>query len=274
MENIIEVSTETFEFDVIQQSADLPVVVDFWAPWCAPCRMLGPLLEKLAGDPAYAFVLAKVNVDENPDLSRRFQVRGIPAVKAFVSGQVVAEFTGVQPENKLRQWLQKLTPSELDDELAEADSLLATRHWAAAEKAYRQILLNHPDHPQTMLNLARALLAQGKGCEAVGYLQDCTDGKAYAEAQRLTPLATFLCGASTAVGDDAPPLEMQSRRAAHLFMRGNIEAAMDGLLDVLRQDKQYNRGAAKNVMLAIFALLGEEDERTQNYRRELATVLF
>lgn len=274
MENIIDVSTETFEFDVIQQSANVPVVVDFWAPWCGPCRTLGPVLEKLAGDPTFDFVLAKVNVDDNPTLSQRFQVRGIPAVKAFVNGQVVAEFTGVQPEGKLRQWLQDLTPSDLDQTLAEAQSLLATRHYGRAEDAYRQILLAHPEHPQAMLNLAYALLAQGKGCEAIGYLQDCTDGAAYVQAEKLMPLAEFLCRVATAVDEDVPPLEMQYRQAARLFMRGNVEAAMDGVLDVLRQDKQYNGGEAKAVMVAIFALLGDGDERTQRYRRELASVLF
>ena len=146
MENIIEVSTATFEFNVIQQSANVPVVVNFWAPWCGPCRMLGPLLEKLAGgDPAFDFVLAKVNVDENPDLSRRFRVQGIPAVKAFVNGQVVAEFTGVQPEPRLRQWLQQLTPSAVEQALAEAHSLLATHQWAEAEAAYRRMPFPHAE---------------------------------------------------------------------------------------------------------------------------------
>jgi putative thioredoxin len=275
MENIIEVSTATFEFDVIEQSASTPVVVDFWAPWCGPCRMLGPVLEKLAGDPAFDFVLAKVNVDENPDLSRRFRVQGIPAVKAFVNGQVVAEFTGVQPEPRLRQWLQQLTPSVAEQALAEAHSLLATHQWAEAEEAYRQILLEHGEHPQTLLSLGSALLAQGKGCEALGYLQDCPDGAAYAQAERLLPLAEFLCRAATADDDEeAAPLELQYRQAARLCMRGNLEAALDGVLDVLRQDKRYRRGEAKAVMLAVFALLGDHDARTQSYRQELASVLF
>ncbi|MCP5096178.1 MAG: tetratricopeptide repeat protein [Chloroflexi bacterium] len=273
-ENIIDVSEATFQTDVIEQSNKIPVVVDFWAPWCAPCRMLSPILEKYANDPDYNFILAKVNVDENPQLSIEFNVQGIPAVIAFIDEQVVSEFTGALPDPRVRSFLEDLIPSEIEEALDAAHSLLATHHWADAEDALREVLADYPEHPSTILNLGRALLAQGKGCEAIGYLQDCTDGNEHLLAGKLMPLATYLCQAATEwqEAEDIPPIEALYRRAAHLFDQGNVAAAMDGLLDVLRQDKRYKK--AKEIVLATFTLLGDEDTLTQSYRRELAVILF
>jgi putative thioredoxin len=276
-ENIIDVSEATFETDVIQQSQNKPVVVDFWAPWCGPCRMLGPLLEKLAADPELDFVLAKVNVDENPQLSMRYQVQGIPAVKAFVDGEVADEFVGAQPEQRVRQFIEKLVPSEVDLAFREASSLLATRHWSEAEDAFRAILEEHPRHNKARLGLARALMAQGSGCEALELLELSRETAAIVSVERLTPLASYLCQISSTsdeINDQTDPIEAQYVQAGRLLQRGNLEAALDGYLDVLRQDKRYRDGEPKDIMLGIFELLGDDDPLTHSYRRELAMVLF
>ncbi|MEZ4594144.1 MAG: thioredoxin [Chloroflexota bacterium] len=271
---IIDVNEETFIEDVLEQSEALPVIVDFWAPWCGPCRMLSPILERLAADPNLNFVLAKVNVDNNPNLSMQYRVQSIPAVLAFVDGDVADEFMGVQPEPKIRQFIQQLIPSELDEALDDAESLLATRHWAKAEQMLRDLIDEHPERPYVALNLAKALLAQGEGCEARDFLKTVKDGQELIEAEKLLPLATYLCLIAEDLTDEAElsPLEIQYRQGARLISRGNLEAAMDGLLDVLRQDKRY--GQARQVMLALFALLGDDDDLTQTYRTELASVLF
>lgn len=276
IDNIIEVTEATFDQDVIERSIEIPVVVDFWAPWCGPCRVLGPVLEKLAKDPDLNFVLAKVNVDENPAISMAYQVQGIPAVIAFLDGEPVSNFVGVQPEPQIRKFIEELVPSEVDIAINDANSLLAIRQYNEAEKAYREVLRQFPGHPTAMLNLGQALIAQGKGCEAIGYLQDCTDGLAYTKAQTLLPLAEYLCKVDTTWDDldDVTPLEAQYRQAAHLLKRGNYAAGLDGLIDILRQDKRYDKGNAKAVILALFDLLGEGDDLTQTYRRELASVLF
>ncbi len=273
--NIIDVTDGTFEFEVIQRSFELPVVVDFWAPWCSPCRVLGPILERLAEDPTYDFVLAKVNVDDNPAISRHFQVQGIPAVKAFSHGEVVAEFVGAQPEARVRQFIEKLIPNEADLAFREANSLLLTRHWRDAEDAMRELLDEFPNYEPAKLALARALLMQGLGCEAQDYLKQIA-GDRYAQAQTLLPLARYLCRVDSAVDEDLSleSIEMQYRQAGRLWQRGKIEAALDGWIDVLRQDKRYRKGEPKDVILSVFELLGEGDPLTQAYRSELAMVLF
>ena len=271
---IIDVNEETFIQDVLEQSEELPVIVDFWAPWCSPCRMLSPILEKLAADPSLNFVLAKVNVDNNPNLSMQYRVQSIPAVLAFLDGEVADEFIGVQPEPKIRQFIQQLIPSELDEALGDVESLLATRHWAKAEQLLRELAEENAQRPDVSLNLAKALLAQGEGCEARDFLQAIKDGQELIEAEKLLPLANYLCliAEDLTEEEDLPALEIQYRQGARLINRGNLEAAMDGLLDVLRQDKRY--GEARQVMLAMFALLGENDDLTQTYRAELGSVLF
>jgi putative thioredoxin len=276
-ENIIDVHESTFERDVIQKSFEQPVVVDFWAAWCGPCRMLGPVLERLANEPNSNFVLAKVDVDANPGLSMRYGVQGIPAVKAFRDGQVAGEFVGAQPEPMVRQFLKGIAPSEADNALSAAEDLLASRKYAEAEPRFQQLLADDPDNSVAKIGLARALVGQGKGCQAAGYLKELqSDSAIFDQVERLLPLADYLCDAAehTDEEQEVTVVEAQYRHAARLLSDGKVAPALDGLLEVLRYNKEYRDGQAKAAMLGIFEFLGDDDPTTGAYRREMASVLF
>jgi putative thioredoxin len=274
-EYIVDVDEKTFESEVVLRSHEVPVIVDFWATWCGPCRTLGPLLERLTIEGGGTFRLAKVNVDENPSLAIRFGVQGIPAVKAFKNGDMVSQFVGAQPEPLVRRFISEIVPGEADKALDEARSLLATRQWVDAENAFRQIFEKEDTNSAAALGVVHSLLMQGRGSEALKILNNFPAGEEWATAEQLKPLATLV----SEVESDGPypaddPLAASLYQAGRLVVSGNHAAAMDGMLDILRQDKRYREGLVKEVMLGIFILLGDEDQMTRDYRNELASVLF
>ena len=274
-EHILDVDESTFEREVIERSYEVPVVVDFWAAWCGPCRVLGPVLERLAIVAGGSFRLAKVDVDASPNLAIRFGVQGIPAVRAFRQGEVAAEFAGAQPESAVRRFLERIAPSEAGQAVEKAASLLATRHWPEAEAAFRAVLDREESDSRAALGLTHALLMQGRGIEALEILDHFPPGQEWAAAERLKPLASLLASVDRGETEESgDPLTAQLYRAIRLVARGNLPAAMDGLLDILRQNKTYRKGLPKDLLLALFALLGEGDPLTREYREELASVLF
>lgn len=272
--NIKNVSEATFERDVIQLSRQKPVVVDFWAPWCGPCRMLGPILERLAAEPGANWTLAKINTDQNPNISMQYGIRGIPAVKAFRDGKVINEFVGALPEPRVRQFIKAIAPSATDISLEGAKQLLADRKWTEAETAFRGITNQEPNNTAARLGLARALLHQGKGCPAEATLKDFPVSPEYGAAEKLRPLAQYLCQMSNGRPAGSSEADNNYRQAAVLLGQHEYSAALYYLLSVLRQDKNYEGGRAKEVMLGVFELLGDNDPLTQEYRRQMAAVLF
>ena len=274
-EYILDVDEATFESEVILRSHDIPVVVDFWAPWCGPCRILGPLLERLAIEAGGRFLLAKVNVDENPSLSVRYGVQGIPAVKAFKQGQVETEFVGAQPEPVVRSFIGNLAPTEAEVAVENARSLLVTHHWEQAEASFREISIMDETNAPAALGLLESLLMQGKGEEALRIINVFPAGNEWATVERHKPLAALLAE----VEENGPrdlddPLAAELYQGARLIGLGNLPAAMDGMLDILREQKDYRDGLPKKVLLALFAIIGDQDTLTQQYRDELASVLF
>lgn len=272
---IFDVDETTFETEVLMRSHEVPVVVDFWAPWCGPCKIVGPTLERLTIEAGGAIRLAKVNVDHNPQLAIRYGVQGIPAIKAFKNGDVEAEFVGAQPEPVLRRFIKNLAPSEAEKAVEKARSLLVTRHWPEAENAFRAVLDQDDANASAALGLVESYLMQGKGSAALRLIEHFPSGTEWATAERLRPLA----GLIAQVEEDGPrmaddPLEASFFQAARLIAKGNFQGAMDGLLEILRQDKNYRDGLPKQVMLALFTLLGDDDPVTREYRDELASVLF
>jgi putative thioredoxin len=273
-EHIIEVNEASFQNDVVLYSQTTPVVVDFWADWCQPCHMLSPILEKLAHEAGGAFRLAKLNADENPNLTMAFNVRGLPSVKGFSKGQVVAEFVGAQPEGAVRDFLRKLAPTQSDLNLEKGRSLLRASHWADAAEAFRQVLKSRPDDGAALLGLAKTHLAQGRPADALVILREFPAGPSYAAAGNLLPLAQAMARLEHTPADEDDDLAAVYAGALRLVGRGNLAAAADGLLEVLRRDKNHGGGAARRALVAVLELMPPDAAETRDYRREFSSLLF
>jgi putative thioredoxin len=271
----IKVVTEAdFEYEVIAFSNQIPVIVDFWAEWCRPCKTLTPLLEKYAIEAQGSFRLAKVNVDDNPNLALKFNVRSIPNVKAFRDGQIVSDFLGLQPEPRVKDFIRNLAPSQFDLLLEKGQSQLESMNWIDAANSFRQFLAKSSNHPAGMLGLLKANLMLGNFSEARQILDEFPPSREYAHIELLRPLFNALWREKTnqEVGED--PLDAAYNNVLRLMLRGNLPAAMDGILDILRQNKHYNNDEARKVLLGLFVVLGDNHPLTEQYRRELALVLF
>ncbi|HVP20880.1 MAG TPA: thioredoxin [Anaerolineaceae bacterium] len=274
-ENIINVSEADFEYEVLKYSQNVPVIVDFWATWCRPCKILSPALEHIANQAEGAFRLAKVDVDENPNLAVLYNVRSIPTVKAFSNGQVVGEFVGLQPEERIREFIMKIMPpSPASLALEKANALLELERWSEAEEIFRQLLEQSPNQPGSLLGLSKVMLLQSKIDDALDILENFPASKQFNQAQLILPFAYAL---EDLVNDDLPDesdLDAAFISAIRLARRGKLAQALDGLLDILRQDKNYQGGKARQVVLALLEIMGDENPLARDYRSELASVLF
>jgi putative thioredoxin len=273
-DNILDVTESNFDTLVIEYSHQNPVVVDFWAEWCGPCKMLSPLLERLAKEAGGAFRLAKVDVDNNQKLALRFGVHSIPAVKGFKGGKVVGEFVGVQPETRIREFLQNIAPSPFDLLIEKAQSLIVNQQWRSAELTLNTILEQDLKNPRALLGLAKCYLMENRSADALDILRSFPASKEYRSAEILLPLAIDLEDLATSQTDDVTPLEAAYLNTLRLIKRGNLPAAMDGLLDIIREDKHFNQDKPRIILLSLFEILSEENELTRQYRQELASVLF
>jgi putative thioredoxin len=277
---VIDVNERDFATAVVQRSASVPVVVDFWAEWCGPCRALGPVLERLASEMGGAFILAKVDVDQNQRLAAQFGVQGIPAVKAFRDGKVVDEFTGALPESQVRAWLKKLIPSQTD-QLVEAAQRHEQSDPDAAAALYRQALELDPTHSGSVLGLGRVLTLQGDP-QAAEVLQQIRAGDAhYATAQALLTLIEFFNDAQeqtetthlSATLDAGDPAAVWTA-AATFARQQQWPEAFQQLLLLVQRNRVFRDDGARRMMLALFALLGEHHPLVVQYRRQLASVIF
>jgi len=271
---IVHVDESDFEYEVLQYSTRVPVIVDFWASWCVPCRVLGPRLEALARKGEGSFRLAKVNVDESGRLAKQYKVRNIPAVKAFVDGRVVSEFSGVLEEDNLREFVRRLAPEPEELVYEKGESLLLLGEYVEAEDAFREFLSMRPSHPKALLGLVRSLLFQGDGHESQILLKNFPASSSYSTAQLLIPVAKALSDMDDDSLEDVEPLEAAYRNGIRLAKRGNFLAAMDGFLNILRKDKDYRQGQVKNVFVGLLALIGESHPEARQYRNDLSSIVF
>lgn len=274
-DNIISVTESSFEYDVIAYSQNTPVVVDFWAEWCKPCKALTPLLERIAREADGSFRLAKVDVDENPNLALRYSVHSIPTVMAFSQGKKVSDFTGVIPEARIYEFIRGILPPSPSDLLGQkGESLFMERDFEGARQAFEEALELDPNHPASLLGMMKISLMTGQYDVAQSIYRNFPASQEFNAAEELLPLIKTMDDYSNHRLPEETDLDMSFNNAIHLAMRGNIYASLDGLLDILRQDKKYRRGRARSVLLALLELLDPQDEQTRRYRAELASILF
>ena len=278
----IEVSEAEFEAAVLDRSLEVAVLVDFWAPWCAPCRVLGPLLEKLTEEYAGDFVLAKVNVDESPSLAGALGIQGIPAVKLFRDGEITSEFTGALPEPAVREFLSRFLASAADKQ-AQAAALFEQEGKGSEAKAlYQEILDADPNHAKALLGMGRLLMDEGNDQAALAQLDKISlVADERKEADRLIARIKLHEGGAqdettlrAKVNSEPNNLAARFELAQALAGMEKYEEALTGFLTIVKTDRGFQDDGARKAMVQIFEVLGSDHPLTDRFRSELASVLF
>jgi putative thioredoxin len=279
----LDVSEADFEEKVVAASFKLPVVIDFWAPWCAPCKVLKPILEKLAGEYGGKFRLAKVNSDENPNISARFGVRGIPSVKAVVKGKVVDEFTGALPEGQVREWLERIIPSPSEELRFAAQQLAAGGDVDGAMQKLNEASALDPANEWVRVDAAELLLHKGDMDEAQRLLDSLKDMDVLKDARVLQLKAQTRLAEMSATGESEATLaaavaadgnDLEARlKLANVLIAGNRPAeGMDQLLEIVACDRKFKDDIGRKTLLDVFNLLGGGGI-VPEYRRKLSGLL-
>jgi putative thioredoxin len=281
---VTEVSTAEFPEAVLARSREVPVLVDFWAPWCAPCRYLGPTLERLAEEYDGAFVLAKVNSDENPELGARYGVRGIPNVLLFQEGEVVDQFVGALPEEQVRAFLRPWCPSEADHLAEEATQLLDTGDEEGARRVLQEALTVDPAAAVAHLGLARLSLADGDLKVAREHLEaiKASDDEYDAAQGLLAAVALAREAAETdsaeacadRVEADAEDLEARYALGGHAVAAGRYREALEHYLAVARADPRWHDEAPRKAMVTVFGIVGAREPLSEEYRDHLRALYY
>ncbi len=292
----------TFAADVLEASREVPVIVDFWAPWCGPCKQLGPALEAAVEAANGAVKLVKVNIDENPEIAQQLRIQSIPTVYAFRNGQPVDGFMGALPDSQVKSFVATLAggggpdhdhghdhghggPEHTAEVLAVGGEALAAGDFAMAAQAYGHVLQDEPGHPEAVAGLARAYLMGGDEARARDTLKMVRPGAEQDEAIRAVEAELALraapapqSGATAALKArlEADPKDHQARLdlAAALDAAGDRDGAIAQLLELVRRDRKWNEEAGRKQLVTLFEAMGPTDPRTVEARRKLSSILF
>jgi putative thioredoxin len=281
---VVNVTAENFQQVVLEGSHERPVLVDFWAEWCAPCRMLGPLLDHIAAGLQGKLLVAKVNTEEQQSLAMQFGIRSLPTVQLFRDGQVVDEFMGALPESEIRAFLERHIPRESDTLLSRADALLARGDADGAAALLSVARADDPDNPRIGIAEARLLAVKGDFDAAEQTLNALP-----LDAQDLPEIKTLRAriGFDRAAGGSPDPAVLTARLArnpddsaaryqlaSHKILNEDYAGALEELLILLRRDRQYGDDAARKAMVQVFDLLGGSGDLVTRYRAKMTSALF
>ena len=284
-------SESTFVQDVIEASQETPVIVDFWAPWCGPCKQLGPLLEKVVTEANGSVKMVKIDIDQNQNLAQQLRIQSIPAVYAFYQGKPVDAFQGALPESQLREFVEKLAQSSgtkekspIEEALEQATALMENEQFDQARAIYTQIIQHAPDNLEAKAGLARCNIEAGNHDEVRELLNTLSD------EERADPVfvpilnALELADKVAEVGDlnslkanvesNSKDYDARYKLALALYANGDAEAATEELLEIIRQDRNWNEDAARIELLKLFEVLGTTNPVTISGRRKLSSILF
>jgi len=287
---VADVTTANFMAEVVDASFDQPIIVDFWAPWCGPCKQLGPILEKVVRGANGAVRMVKLNIDENPEIATQMRIQSIPAVYAFKDGRPVDGFVGAQPESQVKQFVQRLGgaavgPSPVEQAMTMAKEAVQNGDHASAAALYSQILQREPDNAEAVGGLARAMIARGELDKATQVLAEAPAEIAkHAEiaaarsalelAEQAEKAQGSLGGLRTRLDQNADDHEARLELATALFGAGEREAAIDELLTLYKRDREWDEQAARRQLVKFFEVMGATDPLTLSARRRLSSLMF
>lgn len=261
-----------FQKDVIEKSFDKPVLVDFWAEWCGPCKMIGPVLEKLAEEDKDNWELVKVDTDSNQDIAMKYGVRGIPNVKLFKNGKVINEFTGALPEQAIKDWLKKSIPSKFADQIEHAKLLLNNGNVTDAKIILEDVHKGDINNSEVKVLLAKILLFEDQS-EALRLIQNVDDNLNNLElAEAIGTLAELLNRDQKSFPDSEVKKDYLS--AINGIRIKDFDSALSKFIEVIKTDRNYDNDGARKTCIAIFKFLGEDHEVTLKHRRDFGSALY